>query len=79
MTCSCKPAAPTRSFPNRAWREHRGLSLQALADAAPDDAELRWYEAEHDLDDRARREQLDWLTERLGIVGPPVSGAATGP
>ena len=54
-------------------------ALQALADAAPDDAELRWYEAEHDLDDRARREQLDWLTERLGIDGPPVSGAATGP
>jgi dienelactone hydrolase len=41
-------------------------ALQALADAAPDDAELRWYEAEHQLDDRARREQVDWLTERLG-------------
>jgi dienelactone hydrolase len=44
-------------------------ALQALADAAPDDAELRWYEAEHQLDDRARSEQLDWLEERLGIDG----------
>jgi hypothetical protein len=41
-------------------------ALQALADAAPDTAEVRWYEAEHELDDRARSEQVDWLTERLG-------------
>lgn len=54
-------------------------ALQALADAAPEGARLRWYDAEHDLDDRARREQLDWLAERLGIDGPPVAGAETGP
>jgi dienelactone hydrolase len=41
-------------------------ALQALADAAPDTAELRWYEAEHQLDDRARSEQVDWLEEHLG-------------
>ena len=54
-------------------------ALRALADAAPDDAELRWYPAEHDLDDRARRDQLEWLSERLEIAGPPVVGAETGP
>ena len=42
-------------------------ALQALADAAPDDAELRWYDTEHDLDDRAHREQLAWLSEKLGL------------
>lgn len=54
-------------------------ALRALADAAPDDAELRWYPAEHDLDDRARRDQLEWLSQRLEIAGPAVPGAATGP
>jgi len=42
-------------------------ALQALADAAPDDAELRWYDTEHDLDDRAHREQLAWLSMKLGL------------
>ena len=54
-------------------------ALQALADAAPEVARLRWYGAEHDLDDQARREQLDWLADRLAISGPPVAGAETGP
>ena len=54
-------------------------ALQALAAAAPERASLRWYAAEHELDDRARREQLDWLAERLRIEGPPVPGAETGP
>ena len=42
-------------------------ALQALADAAPNDAELRWYDTEHGLDDRAHREQLAWLSEKLGL------------
>ena len=54
-------------------------ALQALADAAPDGARLTWYDAEHELDDRARREQLDWLAEQLRIGGAPVPGAETGP
>lgn len=44
-------------------------ALHALAEAAPDTAELRWYDAEHDLDERARSEQVDWLAERLGVDG----------
>ena len=44
-------------------------ALQALAEAAPDDAELRWYDTEHGLDDRAHREQLAWLSTKLGL--PP--------
>ena len=54
-------------------------ALEALADAAPAGARLTWYDAEHDLDDRARLDQLDWLSERLGVSGPPVAGAETGP
>jgi dienelactone hydrolase len=42
-------------------------ALEALADAAPDGAEVRWYDAEHQLDDRARSEQLDWLTSELDL------------
>jgi len=53
-------------------------ALRALADAAPKGTRLRWYAAEHDLDESARRDQLDWLQERLGIDGPPVAGADTG-
>ena len=53
-------------------------ALQALADAAPKGTHLRWYAAEHDLDENARRDQLDWLQERLGIDGPPGAGADTG-
>lgn len=52
-------------------------ALQALADAAPKGTRLRWYAAEHDLDESARRDQLDWLQERLGIDGHPVAGADT--
>ena len=54
-------------------------ALQALADAAPDDTRVTWYDAEHDLNDSANRDQLAWLSERLGIDGPPVPGVATGP
>ena len=42
-------------------------ALRALAEAAPDGATLRWYAAEHDLDDRARRDQLAWLSAKLGV------------
>jgi len=54
-------------------------ALQALADAAPDGTRVTWYDAEHDLNDSANRDQLAWLSERLGIDGPPVPGVATGP
>ena len=40
---------------------------------------VSWYDAEHDLNDSANRDQLEWLSERLGIDGPPVPGVATGP
>jgi dienelactone hydrolase len=54
-------------------------ALQALADAAPGDSRITWYDAEHRLDDRANLDQLDWLAERLEVDGPRVPGAATGP
>jgi uncharacterized protein len=54
-------------------------ALRAVADAAPEGARLRWYAAEHDLNDNANRDQLDWLSERLEISGPRVAGAKTEP
>jgi dienelactone hydrolase len=53
-------------------------ALNALARAAPTGAEVRWYDAGHDLDEAAFRDQLAWLTRRLRL-GPPIPGAITGP
>ena len=54
-------------------------AIDALTDAAPDGTEVRWYDADHALGPQAYEEHLDWLQERLGIDGPPVQGAQTGP
>jgi dienelactone hydrolase len=54
-------------------------ALEALAAAGSEPKDVRWYDAGHDLSVRAFREQLDWLERRLGIEGPPVRGAVTGP
>ena len=54
-------------------------ALAALARAAPRGTAIRWYDAGHALDVKAYREQLAWLTRKLGIGGPPVKGALTGP
>lgn len=54
-------------------------ALLALAHAAPPRTELRWYPAGHGLNIAAYREQLDWLARKLGIRGPVVPGAKTGP
>lgn len=54
-------------------------ALQALIDAAPDGTEVRWYDAEHALGPVAYRDHMRWLEEHLGLEGPPVPGAKTGP
>jgi dienelactone hydrolase len=54
-------------------------ALLTFSHAAPSGTRLRWYDAGHALNDRANRDQLDWLAARLHVVGPPVPGAATGP
>jgi dienelactone hydrolase len=53
-------------------------ALDALVAAAPTGTEVRWYDAGHDLDLPAYRQQLDWLAARLD-AGPAVPGARTGP
>jgi dienelactone hydrolase len=53
-------------------------ALEALAAAAPQ-ADVRWYDADHALDAPAFRDQLDWLSARLGLRGRQVAGARTGP
>ena len=54
-------------------------ALTALARAAPRGTRVRWYEAGHALNAAAYRDQLAWLAQRLGLFGPPVRGAITGP
>jgi dienelactone hydrolase len=54
-------------------------ALDALAAAAPTGTDVRWYAAGHDLNEAAFREQLSWLSRRLGLGGAPVPGAVTGP
>jgi dienelactone hydrolase len=54
-------------------------ALLTLAHAAPRGTELRWYPTPHDLSVAAYRYQLDWLSRHLGVRGPHVPGAKTGP
>jgi dienelactone hydrolase len=53
-------------------------ALEALVAAAPIESDVRWYDAGHDLNLAAYRDQLAWLAERLQ-AGPAVKGARTGP
>ncbi len=53
--------------------------LVALAKAAPEPKEIRWYDAGHPLNLRANHDQLRWLAHELGLGGPVVRGAAAGP
>jgi dienelactone hydrolase len=54
-------------------------ALLTVIDATPHGAKVRWYDAGHALNDKAYRDQLAFLSDRLKISGPAVSGAATGP
>jgi dienelactone hydrolase len=54
-------------------------ALELLAEAAPEGADVRWYDAPHELNDAAFRDQLAWLRRELALEGPPVRGARTGP
>jgi dienelactone hydrolase len=53
--------------------------LVALAGAAPGAKELRWYRTGHEPNKQALLDQLRWLSQQLGLGGPVVSGAVTGP
>ncbi|HST26002.1 MAG TPA: dienelactone hydrolase family protein [Gaiellaceae bacterium] len=53
--------------------------LVALVRAAPQPKEVRWYDAGHGLNDRSIRDGLVWLAHQLGLGGPVVPGAVTGP
>ena len=53
--------------------------LVALARAAPEPKEIRWYDAGHPLNLRANHDQLRWLAHELGVGGPIVRGAVAGP
>jgi dienelactone hydrolase len=53
--------------------------LVALARAAPAPKTIRWYDAGHPLNLSADRDQLRWLAHELGLGGPVVRGAVTGP
>lgn len=54
-------------------------ALEALAAAASEPKEVRWYDAGHGLVPAAYRDHLDWLDRELAIAGPPVPGLSTGP
>jgi cephalosporin-C deacetylase-like acetyl esterase len=54
-------------------------ALVAMLNAAPARTAIRWFPTDHSLSDAAWRVQLDWISKKLGIEGPPVAGARTGP
>jgi hypothetical protein len=47
--------------------------------AAGPAAETRWYVQGHAPSKAAYEDQLEWLAGKLGVDGPVVKGAATGP
>jgi dienelactone hydrolase len=53
--------------------------LAALARAGSEPKRIRWYRAGHALNAQAYRDQIAWLSEQLGVHGPVVAGALTGP
>jgi hypothetical protein len=54
-------------------------ALVAMLNAAPSRTGIRWFPTGHALNNAAWRVQLDWISKKLGIDGPPVAGARTGP
>jgi dienelactone hydrolase len=54
-------------------------ALLTVIQATPHGTEVRWYPAGHALNNRAYRDQLTFLAEKLKIAGPSIAGAATGP
>jgi dienelactone hydrolase len=54
-------------------------ALDALADAAGAAAEVRWYDQGHTPSKQAYLDQLEWMAAKLGVDGPVVKGAASGP
>jgi dienelactone hydrolase len=54
-------------------------ALETLIRAGSEPKTVKWYDAGHELNAKAHRDQLTWLSETLEIDGPPVKGALTGP
>lgn len=54
-------------------------AIDAMIAAAPKGTEVRWYDFDHTMGPKAYAEHLDWLQEKLGIDGPSIPGAQTGP
>jgi dienelactone hydrolase len=54
-------------------------AIDAMIAAAPKGTEVRWYDFDHTMGPKAYAEHLEWLQEKLGIDGPPIPGAQTGP
>jgi dienelactone hydrolase len=54
-------------------------SAEAVAAAAPEGTDVRWYEGGHGLSAEVYADALDWLEQLLPVDGPAVLGAPTGP
>lgn len=55
-------------------------ALETLIRAGSEPKKVSWYAAGHDLAvPKAQRDQLDWLSQELGVDGPVAKGADTGP
>lgn len=42
--------------------------VEAFAEAGSEPKSVRWYEADHDLNDEARSDRMEWLRTRLGLT-----------
>jgi dienelactone hydrolase len=68
------PAALFFQFARRDFYVPEAIALDYFA-AAGEPKRLEWYDAEHDLNDAARRDRLDWLGGRLGLASSPIAPA----
>ena len=42
-------------------------ALEAVIEAAPQGTKVEWYPTDHALNDRARSDRLDWISDQLGV------------
>ena len=54
-------------------------ALMAVNRAAGKPKTIRWYSTGHEPGRKAYGDQLDWMSARLGLAGPVVTGAKSGP
>ncbi len=68
------PAAFFFQFARRDVYVPEAVALEYFA-VASEPKRLEWYDAEHDMNDAARRDRVEWLGGQLGLRSSPIASA----